>query len=40
VFARADTPAQAEAALRRAHACLRVVTAPVLARGALDPAAA
>ena len=40
VFARTGTPAQAEAALRRAHACLRVVTAPVLARGAVDPAAA
>ncbi len=31
IFARADTPAQAEQALREAHACLHVVTAPVLA---------
>jgi biotin carboxylase len=33
VFARAETPAAVEAALRRAHACLRVVTSPVLLRG-------
>jgi hypothetical protein len=30
VFARAPTAAMAEQALRRAHACLRVVTAPIL----------
>lgn len=30
IFARAPTAAQAEAALRAAHACLRIVTAPVL----------
>jgi len=33
IFARAATPAAAEKALRRAYACLRVVTAPVLHRG-------
>ncbi len=33
VFARADTPAAVERALRAAHACLRIVTAPVLMRG-------
>ncbi|HEY5720066.1 MAG TPA: ATP-grasp domain-containing protein [Gammaproteobacteria bacterium] len=33
VFARAATPAAAEAALRAAHACLEVVVAPVLHRG-------
>ena len=31
IFARADTPQQAEQALRAAFACLKVVTAPVLA---------
>jgi len=30
MFARAPTPAQAETALRTAHACLKVVTAPLL----------
>lgn len=30
VFARASTPEQVEAALRAAHRCLRIVTAPVL----------
>jgi biotin carboxylase len=30
MFARAPTPAQAEASLRTAHACLKVVTAPLL----------
>ena len=36
VFARAETAAEVEAALRQAHACLRVVVAPVwrLERGA------
>ncbi len=33
VFARAPTPEQVERALREAHACLRVVTAPLLAVG-------
>jgi biotin carboxylase len=33
IFARTETPAAAEAALRRAHDCLRVITAPVLHRG-------
>ena len=36
VFARAATPREVEAALRAAHACLRVVTAPVLMRGRVD----
>jgi hypothetical protein len=31
VFARAPQPAQVEQALRGAHACLRVVTAPMIA---------
>jgi hypothetical protein len=30
MFARAPTAAHAEAALRSAHACLKVVTAPLL----------
>ncbi|MCG6934917.1 MAG: ATP-grasp domain-containing protein [Proteobacteria bacterium] len=29
IFARGDTPAQAEAALRQAHACLNIVVAPL-----------
>jgi hypothetical protein len=29
IFARAPSPAEAEAALREAHACLRVVVAPL-----------
>jgi biotin carboxylase len=33
VFARGPTPEQVERALREAHACLRVVTAPLLALG-------
>ena len=33
VFARAETPVAVEVALRQAHDCLRVVTAPVLLRG-------
>ena len=36
VFARAPDAATAEAALRQAHACLRVVTAPVLSRGLVE----
>jgi biotin carboxylase len=36
VFARAPDAATAEAALRQAHACLRVVTAPVLSRGPVE----
>ncbi len=35
IFARAATPGLVEAALRQAHACLRVVTAPVLLQGRL-----
>lgn len=36
IFARAPDAATAEAALRQAHACLRVVTAPVLSRGPVE----
>lgn len=39
IFARAPTPAQAEAALRAAHACLNVVTAPLLSVQAGVPSA-
>jgi biotin carboxylase len=35
IYARAGDPAAAEAALRAAHACLRIVTAPVLGRQAV-----
>jgi hypothetical protein len=35
VFARTDSPQDAEEALRAAHAHLRVVTAPVLMSGAV-----
>ncbi|MCB1875523.1 MAG: ATP-grasp domain-containing protein [Chromatiales bacterium] len=35
IFARAPTSAEAEAALRRAHACLRIVTVPLLGAGSM-----
>ncbi|MDX1593265.1 MAG: ATP-grasp domain-containing protein [Gammaproteobacteria bacterium] len=40
VFARGPTPAEVEASLRAAHACLKVVTAPVLLSGAVARGAA
>ena len=39
IFARAPSPAEAEAALRAAHACLRVVVAPLWKGGVLHLAA-
>jgi len=39
IFARAPTPAEAEAALRAAHACLRVVVAPLWKGGVVHAAA-
>lgn len=39
IFARAPLPAEAEAALRAAHACLRVVVAPLWKGGVLQAAA-
>jgi biotin carboxylase len=39
IFARAPSPAEAEAALREAHACLRVVVAPLWKGGVVHAAA-